>query len=252
MRRPIDQQSGRAPLADTQKRADIPSARPFYQQVFWDWNGTLLDDRDYAIGVRNRVFPRFGLPTIDCLEEYYRQFTFPVRVYYERAGVTQENFTDVANAWMDEYMRCCDQIPLHGDALPVLRAFQGAGLRQVILSASQVDILEKQLSHYGVRDYFADVLGLTHIYATSKAAMGREYLERQGLPREACVLLGDSLHDAQVAEEMGIACILVSQGHQSKETLRTAGVPVCDCLAEAARLVLGAGSGNEIDSTERQ
>ena len=68
------------------------------RQVFWDWNGTLLDDLAYAVDVRNRVFPRFGLPPIDSLERYYEQFTFPVRLYYERAGVTDANFTAVANA----------------------------------------------------------------------------------------------------------------------------------------------------------
>ena len=51
------------------------------RQILWDWNGTLLDDLQYAISVRNRTFPAFGLPTIDSLEEYYRQFTFPVRLY---------------------------------------------------------------------------------------------------------------------------------------------------------------------------
>ena len=86
------------------------------RQVLWDWNGTLLDDLWYAIGVRNRVFPTFGLPTIDSLEAYYRQFTFPVRLYYERAGVTDANFVQVANAWMDEYVRGCKEIPLHEDA----------------------------------------------------------------------------------------------------------------------------------------
>ena len=58
------------------------------QQVLWDWNGTLLDDLEYSIQVRNNIFPAFHLPTLSGVEEYHRQFTFPVRLYYQRAGVT--------------------------------------------------------------------------------------------------------------------------------------------------------------------
>ena len=210
------------------------------QQILWDWNGTLLDDLQYAIGVRNRTFPAFGLPTIDSLEEYYRQFTFPVRLYYERAGVTDENFVQVAHAWMDEYVRGSREIPLHGDAADMVRAFRAAGLRQVVLSASQLDILRQQLSYYPALDgAFDEVLGLSDIYARSKEAIGTAYLERCGMDARQSVMLGDTLHDADVAKAMGTQCILIARGHQSREILEGAGVPVCASLAEAAQLILG-------------
>ncbi len=209
------------------------------RQVLWDWNGTLLDDLQYAIGVRNRVFPLFGLPTIDSLEDYYSQFTFPVRLYYERAGVTDANFVQVANAWMDEYVRGCREIPLHEDAASVVHALKAAGIRQVVLSASKLDILSQQLSYYPELDgCFDSVLGLSDIYARSKEAIGCAYLERCGIPAQDCVMLGDTLHDADVARAMGARCILVARGHQSWAVLEKAGVPVCGSLREAATLLM--------------
>ena len=210
------------------------------RQILWDWNGTLLDDLQYAIGVRNRIFPTFGLPTIDSLEEYYQQFTFPVRLYYERAGVTDANFNQVAHAWMDEYVRGCSQIPLHGDAEETVHAFAKAGLHQVILSASQMDILRQQLGYYPqLEGCFHELLALSDIYARSKEAIGRAYLERCGVPAGECVMLGDTLHDADVANAMGTQCVLIARGHQNRETLESAGVPVCDSLTEAAGIILG-------------
>lgn len=209
------------------------------RQVLWDWNGTLLDDLWYAINVRNRVFPAFGLPTIDSIEEYYRQFTFPVRLYYERAGVTDANFDQVAHAWMDEYVRGCSSIPLHGDAVQTVRALKEAGIRQVVLSASQLDILGSQLACYpALQGCFYRVLGLSDIYARSKEAIGCAYLQDCGIPAVQSVMIGDTLHDADVARAMGAQCILVARGHQSRETLETAGVPVCESLARAADMLL--------------
>ena len=94
------------------------------EQVLWDWNGTLLDDLEYSIQVRNNIFPAFHLPTLSGVEEYHRQFTFPVRLYYQRAGVTDEIFDDVAHAWMAEYERRMDTIPLHEDAVETVERFQ--------------------------------------------------------------------------------------------------------------------------------
>ena len=218
--------------------APPPPVSPI-RQVLWDWNGTLLDDLTYAIGVRNRTFPAFGLPRIGSVDEYHRQFTFPVRRYYERAGVTDETFVAVAHAWMAEYVRGFEAVPLHGDAVETLARFAAAGVRQAVLSATRRDMLESQIARFPIRAYFTDVLGLSDIYARSKEAVGLDYLARCGVPAASTLMIGDTLHDAEVARAMGTGCVLVARGHQSRETLLTAGVPVMDTLVEAAAWALG-------------
>lgn len=220
--------------------APPPPVSPI-RQVLWDWNGTLLDDLAYAIGVRNRTFPAFGLPRIGSVAEYRRQFTFPVRRYYERAGVTDETFVAVAHAWMAEYVRGFDAVPLHGDAVETLARFAAAGVRQAVLSATRRDMLESQIARFPIRACFTDVLGLSDIYARSKEAVGLDYLARCGVPAASTLMIGDTLHDAEVARAMGTGCVLVARGHQSRETLLTAGVPVMDTLVEAAAWALGEG-----------
>lgn len=214
------------------------------QVVLWDWNGTLLDDVHYAIGVRNRVFPRFGLPAIESVEAYHEQFDFPVKTYYLRAGVTEENFTAVANAWMDEYVAGYRAVPLFPDALAVLDAFESAGFQQVILSASQEDNLRSQLNHAGILHRFDALLGLSHIYATDKSGIAKAWLADRGIAPSACVLLGDTVHDALVAEGLGIDCVLIARGHMSRARLSSTVYPVCATLTEAAELVLGRKTGD--------
>jgi phosphoglycolate phosphatase len=207
--------------------------------ILWDWNGTLLDDVRYAIGVRNRVFPRFGLPALDSLAAYHAQFTFPVKEYYYRAGVTDDTCVAVAHAWMDEYVRGCAGVPLFDDALAALDLFHAAGCAQAVLSASKRDMLADQLLNAGILARFDAVLGLDHIYATSKEDIGREYLAQSGYAAWDAVMIGDTLHDAEVARALNCGCVLVARGHQSREALLTAGYPVTDTLTGAAELLLG-------------
>ena len=51
-------------------------------------------------------------------------------------------------------------------------------------------------------------------------------------------MLGDTLHDAEVARAIGANCILIARGHQSRTTLETSGFPVVDSLTQAADRVL--------------
>ena len=48
-------------------------------------------------------------------------------------------------------------------------------------------------------------------------------------------MIGDTLHDAEVARAMGTRCMLVARGHHSRETLLTAGVPVAATLMDRRR-----------------
>jgi len=46
------------------------------------------------------------------------------------------------------------------------------------------------------------------------------------------ILIGDTIHDFEVANEIGTDCLLISNGHQNKERLRKLNVPVLNNLEE--------------------
>lgn len=213
--------------------------------VLWDWNGTLLDDVQAAVDVNNEVFPRFGLPPPGGVMDYHRLFRFPVREYYRDLGVTDELFPAVAGAWSEGYMVKSQGCKLHSHALEALEAFRRADLKQVILSASKEEYLHRQLEQYPIGHYFAAALGLDHIYATSKVDLAKDFLKDHGVDPRQAVFLGDTLHDAEVAQAIGCGCVLIAGGHQPINTLHTANVPVFDDLRAAKEYVLRAHSGEE-------
>jgi phosphoglycolate phosphatase len=45
-------------------------------------------------------------------------------------------------------------------------------------------------------------------------------------------MIGDTNHDFEVAQELGINCVLVADGHQSYERLKETGAEVVSSLAE--------------------
>ena len=45
-------------------------------------------------------------------------------------------------------------------------------------------------------------------------------------------MIGDSLHDSEIAKKLGCSCVLFSLGHQSKERLLTSGMKVITSYKE--------------------
>ena len=121
----------------------------------------------------------------------------------------------------------------------VVDAFRAAGLRQVILSASPVPTLTRQAGERHVTGYFDRLLGLGDIYAKSKVELGQRFMQEEGIDPARAVMIGDSVHDFEVAQAMGTACVLQCSGHQNRQTLAATGAPVVEGLREAAQLILG-------------
>ena len=209
-----------------------------YSHVIWDWNGTLFDDVNWCIEVLNTMLVKRSLKTISSVREYHSVFCFPVIDYYRNVGFdfNKEPFEDLAAEFIELYhSNHSGNCTLYPDTESVLAEVRRMGIKQVILSASQMSNLETQISSFDIIDYFDELLGLTDIYANSKVDIGKSYISRNDI--RSAVLVGDSRHDYEVAQEMGVESILISNGHQSKETLLSCGVPVLDNIGHVPRFL---------------
>ena len=60
-----------------------------YDCIFWDWNGTLLDDTDYCIKTVNKSIEKRGLPFLDK-KRYYEIFTLRYIKKLNQSQIAQE------------------------------------------------------------------------------------------------------------------------------------------------------------------
>ncbi len=205
--------------------------------ILWDWNGTLLDDAAYCLDLTDRLLKIFRLPAMGSLEVYRERFGFPVIDYYGHLGFDRQIFPEVAVIWMDGYMRGEAAIPLHADAADVTGRIRDRGIRQVILSASKLENLLIQLRTRPQFSHFDPPRGLGDIYAGSKKDIALQWMAETGADPQRTLLVGDTLHDLEVAQALGARCVLVENGHQSRARLRAAGaVTVPDLTALEALL----------------
>ena len=202
-----------------------------YDSIIWDWNGTLLNDVDIVVETINQLLSDRNL-TLLTIERYLDVFTFPVRDYYAQIGFDFQNepFEIPALQFIAIYNKVVTLCGLYDEVVPVLTGFQNRGMRQFILSAMEQKQLVKTVSENGISDFFEDLCGLDNHYAHSKVDNAKLLIRNNDLNPDRTLLIGDTIHDYEVAQSIGCSCILIANGHQSKARLLSTGARVVDNL----------------------
>ena|ERR1035437_4949020 len=205
-----------------------------YDHIIWDWNGTLLGDLAHNVRTMNALLDSAALPQI-TIDDHRKYFRFPVLDYYKILGfdTSPDSFVllcEEFNARYNEGIENCDLAPGIRDVLLHLKT---ANKTQSILSASKQDALDNAIIHFDLSDIFQYVFGIEDNMASSKLERGRQLLELSHIPHEATVLVGDTDHDLEVGNALGIDVILVDHGHQSFERLLAAHDTVIHCFGYA-------------------
>lgn len=208
------------------------------ETAIWDFNGTVIDDVELVVRSVNVQLTKRGLPRL-TVGRYRDVFCFPVHDYYRRIGLdpAAEAMADLFAEFHDEYAPGLAECSLHQGVSEVLDALADRGIRQFILSAMEERLLRSAVARLGIEARFDAVYGLAHRQADSKVERGRELLADFGIRPETAILIGDTDHDAEVADALGVRVVLVGAGHQSAARLRATGRPVYASIARFAAIL---------------
>lgn len=203
------------------------------KSIIWDWNGTLLNDLDLCIESINVLLGKRNLPLLDR-QSYKEVFSFPVKNYYRAIGFDfeKEDFSVPAHEFIDLYNRRVQRCALQPSTGEVLTFFRENGFRQFVLSAMKQDMLEKTLRDKNIFHFFEAVAGLSDHYANSKIERGKQMLLQFNIEKHGAFMIGDTIHDAEVASELGIKCLLIPDGHQSAGRLEKTGAIIVPTLRD--------------------
>jgi phosphoglycolate phosphatase len=204
-----------------------------YKHIIWDWNGTLLDDAWLCVEVINRILTAKGMKTT-TLSEYQEHFDFPVVNYYMKLGFDfgVSGFDEIARQYIRDYESQLGRCRLQDGAVAIIEKFRDEEFCQSVLSACQLNSLNSALEAFGLKTFFESIAGLDDYYAHSKVDIGKKLLKNIGASPEKVLLIGDTTHDYEVSRQMGIDCVLIPAGHQSKRRLLACGAKVCDSFKE--------------------
>ena len=146
--------------------------------------------------------------------DFYNQLDFEAN---------SESFASISREFIDHYQsRWLSECRLHPNTQQTLNSIQELGIQQSVLSAAEQTTLLEGLNHYKIEAYFHSIVGTNNIEATGKKEKGKELMRQLACQPEQILLIGDTLHDHEVAEAIGCDCALIMHGHNDIAQLQTA------------------------------
>ncbi len=211
-----------------------------YRHLVWDWNGTLMDDVQLCLEITNLLLARRALPSVDVVR-YRDVFGFPLRDYCLRLGfdLRRDSFEQISDEFAEIYEGRRYECPLQTGSAQRLADLERRGVEHSLLSAYGQERLEEIVDYYELTPFFSAIIGLDNDYAQGKVERGRRCMAEMNWAAADMLYIGDTLHDAEVARAMGVDCLLVSQGHQSRARLLSSGFPVVDDLGAVGLFLAG-------------
>lgn len=208
-----------------------------YKVIIWDFNGTLIDDIHAALASVNDMLTKRNQSIID-VETYSKAVDTPIwkfyEVVFEKGSITPEEAVKEFNSGYDKHLR---ENPLMDGAREMLSYFEGLKKRQLIVSASNINKVNKSLEALRIREYFTDVLAMDDFNAGDKTFLAKAYLEKNEILPEEAVVIGDCVFDYRMAQEIGADTILNTKGHQARAELSQTKALIIDDLRELKNLI---------------
>ncbi|MFK7982017.1 MAG: HAD family hydrolase, partial [Saprospiraceae bacterium] len=154
-------------------------------------------------------------------DRYKSAYGFPIPDYYKKIGIDleKESFEALIQKFTTYYEDKVLECSLFEAAIPILQRFQTKGFNQYILTAARTTDVLHLLNHFAIPHFFQVVVGVDNYKSAGKLKKGIQLMEANQLPKAQTVLIGDTISDYKVATSMGIDCILIAAGHQSKKRL---------------------------------
>lgn len=184
-----------------------------YQNLIFDWSGTLVDDLGPTIEATNAVFAHYGKPIMDR-DEFRRLFRLPYSEFYE------EHLPGVSLSELENHFRfafAASKVPV--TVLPYAREkldwCKQRQIRCFVLTSMDPSTFEQQLDDLEMRHYFE----ATYSGAVDKRQVIGDLLRSHELSTHHTAFVGDMTHDVITAKHGGVSSIALLTGYTHREVL---------------------------------
>ncbi len=220
-----------------------------FDLLVFDWDGTLVDSIGRIVGCVQRTLSEIGLPAVD--ETRIRMsIGLGIREMVNRflPGCDDELFARIREVygrhWREHYSLAPALFP---GARAALAELADAGYLLAVATAKGRWGLDSDLEATGLATSFHATRTADEALAKPSPAMLLEILDELGVRARAALMVGDTVHDLQMAVNAGVAGVGVTCGSHSRAELeRVPALAYLDGVGAMPRWLQGrraAGAG---------
>ncbi|MDD3168054.1 MAG: HAD family hydrolase [Eubacteriales bacterium] len=197
-----------------------------YDTILFDLDGTLLDTLEDLADSINTVMRQEGYPqrTKEEIREFIGDGAKKLMGRSLPQGMSEKEILRCLSTFREHYLKNMQNQTTPYEGIPeVLKRLRGMGIKIGVVSNKPDDATKEICRHYFNRDVLVAIGD--HRARKKKPAPDNvfEALKQLESGKEKTLYIGDSDVDVMTAKNAGLACVAVSWGYRSRETLRAAG-----------------------------
>lgn len=191
-----------------------------YELIVFDWDGTLLDSAGAIVACIQAAARDLGL-TVPSDEAARHVIGLGLADALMRAmpEVSAALYPKVAERYRYHFLSQDQDLSLFPGANALIRDLHGENLLLGVATGKSRLGLNRALEHSGLGPYFHATRTADETFSKPHPAMLEELMAELGVAPEATLMIGDTTHDLQMANNAGVACLAVSFGAHPKEAL---------------------------------
>lgn len=184
--------------------------------VIFDLDGTLLDTGKGIVKCVASTLAKMGLDVPD--EETSKTFVGPPlkKRFLEIFEADEKTADDFVRLFREEYAKgdifLADRYPGMGECLTTLHE----RFLLAVATNKREDLAIKLLEKFGMTRYFDVICGSDAASTLTKEQIVANATKRLGVKPADCLMVGDSLNDAEAAEQLGMPFVGVTYGYGFK------------------------------------
>jgi phosphoglycolate phosphatase len=213
-------------LADEVVTSTAPG--PFNLLVF-DWDGTLLDSIASIVECTQQALRDLGLPPVPD-EQIRGAIGLGLRETVERfaPGCDEETFQAIVETYGRHWLETYSHQPRLFPGVPaLLEKLQQEGYLLGLATAKGRGGLNRDLEATGMGKFFLATRTVDEARSKPHPQMILDIADELGVTIDRTLMIGDTIHDLEMAHNASAAAVAVSSGSESRAVLEQARPLVC-------------------------
>ncbi|MGB5079156.1 MAG: HAD-IA family hydrolase [Burkholderiales bacterium] len=206
-----------------------------YELLVFDWDGTLIDSAPAIVACIQAACRELGLPVPDdARASHVIGLGLQDALAYAIPGLPTADYGRVVESYRRHFLARDSDIPLFGGTREMLTGLRRRGHRLAIATGKSRAGLGRALDGTGLGSLFAATRCADQCASKPAPDMLEALMHELGVERSRTLMIGDTVHDLEMAARAGVDAVGVSHGAHPKTEL-VARAPLA-CLESTVEL----------------
>jgi phosphoglycolate phosphatase len=191
-----------------------------YELLVFDWDGTLIDSAGAIVSCIQSACRDLGLPVPDdARASHVIGLGLQDALAYAIPGLAPSQYGSVVERYRHHFLARDPQIPLFPGTETMLTGLRTRGHVLAIATGKSRAGLARALDNTGLRPLFASSRCADQCTPKPAPDMLLELMAELGTKETNTLMIGDTVHDLQMAAHAGVPAVAVSYGAHPKAHL---------------------------------